>query len=141
MSLKSFSPEIITEATENVIGAQSYLPTLTDFLKACSEINSHNGFPSVEEAYIEARKSYAPRAEFSWSHPIVYFTGKKIGWNFIDEKDSRELFSSFKKIFNKLKEDVLNGKEFKIPTPDSNRSENKPMNKKLFESLRKKHNV
>ena len=67
MSLKSFSPEIITEATENVIGAQSYLPTLTDFLKACSEINSHNGFPSVEEAYIEARKSYAPRAEFSWS--------------------------------------------------------------------------
>jgi hypothetical protein len=51
------------------------------------------------------------------------------------------LFSSFKKIFNKLKEDVLNGKEFKIPALDSNRSENKPMNKKLFESLRKKHNV
>ena len=141
MSLKSFSPETITEATENVIGVQSYLPTLTDFLKACSEINSHNGFPSVEEAYIEARKSYSPRIKFSWSHPIVYFTGKKIGWNFLDEKDSRELFSSFKKIFNELKKDVLNGKELKIPTPDSYRSENKPMNKKLFESLRKKHNV
>ena len=97
ISLKSFSPEIITEATENVIGAQSYLPTLTDFLKACSEINSHNGFPSVEEAYIEARKSYAPRTEYPWSHPIVYFAGKKIGWNFLDEKDSKELFSSFKK--------------------------------------------
>ena len=102
ISLKSFSTETITEATENVIGAQSYLPTLTDFLKACSEINSHNGFPSVEEAYIEARKSYAPRTEYSWSHPIVYFTGKKIGWNFLDEKDSRELFSSFKKIFNRF---------------------------------------
>ena len=45
------------------------------------------------------------------------------------------------KRFNKFKEDVLNGKEFKIPTPDSNSSENKPMNKKLFESLRKKHKV
>jgi hypothetical protein len=71
----------------------------------------------------------------------VYFTGKKIGWNFLDEKDSRELFSSFKKIFNKLKEDVLEGKELKIPSTDSNKPENKPMNKKLFESLRKKHNV
>ena len=90
ISLKSFSPETITKATENVIGAQSYLPTLTDVLKACSEINSHNGFPSVEEAYIEARKSYAPRTEYSWSHPIVYFTGKKSGWNVLDEKDSRE---------------------------------------------------
>jgi hypothetical protein len=141
ISLKSFSPETIIEATENVIGAQSYLPTLTDFIKACSEINSHNGFPSVEEAYIEARKSYAPRSEFSWSHPIVYFAGKKIGWNFLDEKDSRELFSSFKKIFNRLREEILDGKELKIPAPESIKSDNKPMNKTLFESLRKKHNV
>ena len=87
ISLKSFSPEIIIEATQNVIGAQSYLPTLTDFIKACSEINSHNGFPSVEEAFIEARKSYPPRTEYPWSHPIVYFSGKKIGWNFLERPD------------------------------------------------------
>ena len=140
MSLKSFSPEIITEATENVIGSQSYLPTLTDFLKACSEINSHNGFPSVEEAYIEARKSYSPRNEYAWSHPIVYFAGTKLGWNTLDEKDSKELFFAFKKIFLRLKERAINGHDFKIEKQEAALG-SAPLNQKLFNELRKKHNV
>ena len=139
-SLKSFSTETILEGIESVVGSQSYLPTLTDLIKACSEINNQDGFPSVEEAYIEARKSFSPRAEYPWSHPIVYFAGKKIGWNFLDEKDSKELFFSFKKIFNKLKVEAFNGNEFKIEKT-SNQLSLTPLNKKLFESLRKKHNV
>ncbi|MDA9866972.1 hypothetical protein N9D48_01260 [Gammaproteobacteria bacterium] len=141
MSLKSFSAETILKAIESVIGSQSYLPTLTDLVKACSEINSHDGFPSVEEAYIEARKSFSPRAEYPWSHPIVYFAGKRIGWNFLDERDSKELFFSFKKIFNKLKVKALNGTEFKIELLADSKSPSTPMNRKLFETLRKKHNV
>ena len=140
ISLKSFSTEIILEGIESVVGSQSYLPTLTDLIKACSEINNQDGFPSVEEAYIEARKSFSPRAEYPWSHPIVYFAGKKIGWNFLDEKDSKELFFSFKKIFNKLKLEAFNGNEFKIEQT-ANQPSLTPLNKKLFESLRKKHNV
>ena len=139
-SLKSFSTETILEGIESVVGSQSYLPTLTDLIKACSEINNQDGFPSVEEAYIEARKSFSPRAEYPWSHPIVYFAGKKIGWNFLDEKDSKELFFSFKKIFNKLKLEAFNGNEFKIEKT-ANQPSLTPLNKKLFESLRKKHNV
>ncbi|MDB2662051.1 replication protein P [Gammaproteobacteria bacterium] len=140
VSLKSFSLETIAQAIENVIGSQSYLPTLTDIVKACSEINSYDGFPSVEEAYIEARKSFPPRQQYSWSHPIVYFAGKKIGWNLLDERDSKELFHSFKKVFNTLKENAVNGAEFKIePIKEIPLSE--PFNKKLFESLRKKHKV
>ena len=139
-SLKSFSTETILEGIESVVGSQSYLPTLTDLIKACSEINNQDGFPSVEEAYIEARKSFSPRAEYPWSHPIVYFAGKKIGWNFLDEKDSKELFLSFKKIFNKLKLEAFNGNEFKIEKT-ANQPSLTPLNKKLFESLRKKHNV
>ena len=139
-SLKSFSTQTILEGIESVVGSQSYLPTLTDLIKACSEINNQDGFPSVEEAYIEARKSFSPRAEYPWSHPIVYFAGKKIGWNFLDEKDSKELFFSFKKIFNKLKLEAFNGNEFKIEKT-VNQPSLTPLNKKLFESLRKKHNV
>ena len=139
-SLKSFSTETILEGIENVVVSQSYLPTLTDLIKACAEIDSQDGFPSAEEAYIEARKSFSPRAEYPWSHPIVYFVGKKIGWNFLDEKDSKELFFSFKKIFNKLKVEAFNGNEFKIEKT-ANQPSLTPLNKKLFESLRKKHNV
>ena len=140
ITLKNESPEIILAAVEKVIATQSYLPTLTDLMKACDEINKMDGFPSAEEAYIEARKSFQPRAEFNWSHPIVYFSGKKIGWNNLNEKDTKENFNAFKKIFNSLKNEVINGKNFEIKD-NTNRKTRKPLNKELFEKLRKKHKV
>ena len=140
MSLKNESPEIILSAVEKVITSQSYLPTLTDLMKACGEINKMDGFPTPEEAYIEARKSYQPRIEFNWSHPIVYFTGKKIGWNSLNEKDTKENFNAFKKIFNNLKNEVINGKNFEIKD-NTQLKTRKPLNKDLFEKLRKKHKV
>ena len=140
VTLKNETPEVILEAVESVIASQSYLPTLTDLMKACKEINKMDGYPTAEEAYIEARKSYQPRAEFDWSHPIVYFAGKKIGWNNLNEKDSSENLQAFKKIFNNLKIDAINGKKFEIKdnTPLDTR---KPLNKSLFNKLRKKHKV
>jgi hypothetical protein len=56
------------------------------------------------------------------------------------KRDSKELFFSFKKIFNKLKVEAFNGNEFKIEKTE-NQPPLTPLNKKLFESLRKKHNV
>ena len=140
MSLKGFSLDTLGQAIEDVIGSQSYLPTLTDIVKACSEIKDKDGFPSIEEAYIEARKSYSPRNEYPWSHPIVYFSGKKLGWNTIDEKDSKELFFAFKRIFLRMKERAIEGYEFKIPKQNEP-IESFTLNSKLFNELRKKHNV
>ena len=140
ISLKDIAPEIILDAVENVISSQSYLPTLTDLMKACNEINRMDGFPSVEEAYVEARRSYQPRASYNWSHPIVYFVGKKIGWNAINEKDSKENFNTFKHIFNALKIQAIEGKEFKIKQSKV-LNDRKPLNPDLFKKLREKHKV
>ena len=140
ISLKDIAPEIILDAVENVISSQSYLPTLTDLMKACNEINRMDGFPSVEEAYVEARRSYQPRASYNWSHPIVYFVGKKIGWNIINEKDSKENFNAFKHIFNALKIQAIEGKEFKIKQSKV-LNDRKPLNPDLFRKLRQKHKV
>ena len=140
ISLKDVAPEIILDAVENVISSQSYLPTLTDLMKACNEINRMDGFPSVEEAYVEARRSYQPRASYNWSHPIVYFVGKKIGWNIINEKDSKENFNTFKHIFNALEIQAIEGKEFKIKQSKV-LNDRKPLNPDLFKKLREKHKV
>ena len=140
ISLKNKNPEVLLKAVESVISSQSYLPTLTDLIKACNEIDEIDGLPSAEEAYIEARKSYQPRKEFNWSNPIVYYAGKKIGWNNLNEKDSKEHFNSFRKIFNSLKKEALNGKKFKINKTKGS-EELKPLNKKLLDKLRKKHKV
>ena len=139
-SLKYIAHEIILDAAENVISSQSYLPTLTDLMKACNEINRMDGFPSVEEAYVEARRSYQPRASYNWSHPIVYFVGKKIGWNIVNEKDSKENFNTFKHIFNALKIQAIEGKEFKIKQSKV-LNDRKPLNPDLFKKLREKHKV
>ena len=140
ISLKDIEPDVILNAVESVISSQSYLPTLTDLMKACNEINRMDGFPSVEEAYVEARRSYQPRASYNWSHPIVYFVGKKIGWNMINEKDSKENFNTFKHIFNALKIQAIEGKEFKIKQSKV-LNDRKPLNPDLFKKLREKHKV
>ena len=140
ISLKDISPEVILDAVESVVSSQSYLPTLTDLMKACNEINRMDGFPSVEEAYVEARRSYQPRASYNWSHPIVYFVGKKIGWNAINEKDSKENFNTFKHIFNALKIQAIEGREFKIKQSKV-LNDRKPLNTDLFKKLREKHKV
>ena len=140
ISLKNKNPEVLLKAVETVISSQSYLPTLTDLIKACNEIDEIDGLPSAEEAYIEARKSYQPRKEFNWSNPIVYYAGKKIGWSSLNEKDSKENFNNFRKVFNFLKAEALNGKKFEInKTKDAKKL--KPLNKKLLDKLRKKHKV
>jgi hypothetical protein len=140
ISLKDIAPKVILDAVESVVSSQSYLPTLTDLMKACNEINRMDGFPSVEEAYVEARRSYQPRASYNWSHPIVYFVGKKIGWNIINEKDSKENFNTFKHIFNALKIQAIEGKEFKIKQSKV-LNDRKPLNPDLFKKLREKHKV
>ena len=140
ISLKDKNPEVLLKAAEAVISSQSYLPTLTDLIKACNEIDEIDGLPSAEEAYIEARKSYEPRKEFNWSNPIVYYAGKKIGWGSLNEKDSKENFNNFRKVFNFLKAEALNGKKFEI-NKTKNAKKLKPLNKKLLDKLRKKHKV
>ena len=140
VSLKNFSAEVIVESVENVITSQSYLPTLTDLLKACDDINREDGFPSVEEAFLEARRSYQPRKEFNWSHPIVFYSGKKIGWNIFNERDNKESFQLFKKTFNSLKYQAQDGKKFVIKN-NNDKEKLKPLNKDLFKKLRNKYKV
>ena len=140
LSLKNLPPDIILKGIENVIISQSYLPTLTDLLKACNDINKNDGFPSVEEAYLEARRSYQPRKKFNWSHPIVFYTGKKVGWDILNESDTKETFTLFKNTFISLKKEAQKGKRFSIQN-NENKKTLKPFNKSLFKKLRNKYNV
>ena len=140
LSLKNLPPDIILKGIENVIISQSYLPTLTDLLKACNDINKNDGFPSVEEAYLEARRSYQPRKKFNWSHPIVFYTGKKVGWDILNERDTKETFTLFKNTFISFKKEAQKGKRFSIQN-NENKKTLKPFNKSLFKKLRNKYKV
>ena len=139
-SLKKYEVSIINEASEEIIHTQPYFPTLTDIVKLCEQLKKSTSLPSADEAFIEARKSFSPRKKYNWSHPIIYLAGKKTGWNFLNEKDGRDIFYDLKKNYEHLVKAVNNGKEFSIPE-DSVDEELKPLDQKLFESLRKKFNI
>ena len=139
-SLKSYDIEIINKASEEIIQSQPYLPTLTDIVRICNELLKNTSLPSADEAFVEARKSFSPRKEYNWTHPIVYFAGKKTGWNLLNEKDGKDIFYEFKRNYEELIKKVGNGKVFKVPK-EKTTEDLKPLNQKLFESLRNKHKI
>ncbi len=139
-NLKKYDIEVINKASEEIIHSQPYFPTLTDIIKACEESKKNNALPTSEEAFIEALKSYSPRREFPWSHPIVYFAGKKTGWSSLNEKGRKEIFYDFRRNYERLIGLLNKGKKFSIPK-NKTTEELKPLNQKLFASLRKKHNI
>ena len=89
---------------------------------------------------MEARRSYQPRKKFNWSHPIVFYTGKKVGWDILNERDTKETFTLFKNTFISLKKEAQKGKRFSIQN-NENKKTLKPFNKSLFKKLRNKHKV
>ena len=139
-SLKKYPAESINAAIEIVIQSNDYLPTLTEVLKACSGSMGSINIPSPQEAFIEAQKSSPPRQSFSWTHPIIYWAGKEVGWELINSPSNSNIFQAFSKIYIRLAKDMKAGKKFDLTYKDDSDAL-EPLDLKLLESLRKKHNI
>ena len=139
-SLKKFPSECIDAAVENVIESNDYLPTLTEVIKACSASMGSINIPSPQEAFIEAQKSSSPRQSFPWTHPIIYWTGKEIGWEIINSPNNSNTFQAFFKTYMRLAKELSNGKKFDLIPKDAP-EEFEPIDLELLEKLRKKHDL
>ena len=139
-SLKKYPSDCINSAVEIVIQSNDYLPTLTEFLKACSESMGSINIPTPQEAFIEAQKSSPPRDSYPWTHPITYWAGKETGWDLINSSKDTKAFQAFTKIYMRLVKEMKAGKNFDIALQENNEII-EPIDIKLFESLRKKHDL
>ena len=139
-SLKKYPAESINAAIEIVIQSNDYLPTLTEVLKACSGSMGSINIPSPQEAFIEAQKSSPPRQSFPWTHPIIYWAGREVGWELINSRNNTNTFQVFSKTYMRLVKEMKAGKKFDLTYQDDS-SELEPLDIKLLESLRKKHNL
>jgi len=138
-SLKKYPAECINAAVETVIEANDYLPTLTEVLKACTGSMGAINIPTPQEAFIEAQKSSSPRQSFPWTHPIIYWAGREIGWELINSQNNNA-FQVFSKTYMRLIKEMKAGKEFKV-TPKEQLDALEPLDLDLLEKLRKKHNL
>ena len=140
-SLKKYSTESIDDAIENVIQSNDYLPTLTEILKACAKTSGIKDIPSPQEAFIEAQKSSSPRKSYPWSHPVVYWAGREMGWDVLNNSQkNNDSFEIFTKIYRRMIGEMKNGKRFDI-SAEHRADKPRPLDTELLESLRKKHNL
>ena len=139
-SLKKFPAECINAAVETVIQANDYLPTLTEILKACTDSMDAINIPTPQEAYIEAQKSSSPRQSFPWTHPIIYWAGREVGWELINSQNNNNTFQAFSKTYMRLVQEMKAGREFKVaPIEEADAFE--PVDINLLEKLRKKYDL
>ncbi len=123
-----------------MIISNDYLPTLTDVIKACSGSMESINIPSPQEAFIEAQKSSSPRKSFPWTHPIIYWAAREVGWELINSPNNKNTFQVFSKTYIRLIKEMRAGKNFDLTYQD-NIEALEPLDIKLLESLRKKHNL
>jgi hypothetical protein len=96
--------------------------------------------PTPQEAFIEAQKSSSPRQNFPWTHPIIYWAGREIGWDLINSQNNNNAFQAFSKTYMRLVREMKAGKEFKV-APKEQLDALEPLDIDLLEKLRKKHNI
>ncbi len=128
-------------AMKNVFLNNEYLPTLNEFVKLSSQQALSEEIPSVLHAFDEARKSYDPHLSFKWTHPIIYFAGKKVGWNNFHDQQKTLVMHNFKNYYLEYAEQAMNGKTFKLPQIETKPKEKHFIDRETFLKLKEKLNL
>ena len=114
-ALSEFSGELILMGARRAIEGSDYLPTLNRMLASCSEALSELGLPSAATAYEEACLAPNPKADASWSHPIVYLTGRDASWHLLANHARSEAWPVFQNHYNRWLKRALRGETLMIP--------------------------
>ena len=116
-SLRRFSPAVILRAAQKAIETSDFIPTINKVLRFCEDQRAVYGLPDVRAAYIEACRATSPKAEFSWSHPAVYYAGVATDWFFLSNNAEIDALPVFERNYAILCERVMAGEQLDIPVP------------------------
>ena len=142
-ALGEFSGELILMGARRAIEGSDYLPTLNRMLESCSEALTELGLPSPASAYQEACLAPSPKAEASWSHPIVYLAGRDASWYLLANHARSEAWPVFQGHYNLWLKRALRGETLIIPerkqleTPNKAASMDLNERKSALSALRK----
>jgi hypothetical protein len=119
-TLGPYGPQTILEATKSVVISSEFLPTMRTLLKHCDRV-SGAGFPDVRAAYVEACCASSPKADYVWSHPVIYHCGRKVGWQLLHCSPEDIALPAFRHAYDDMCEKVRHGLE--LAMPNANRIE------------------
>lgn len=125
--LAEYNPEVLLKATRKVVSRQEYLPSVASIIHACDEVMTIKGLSTAHDAYIEACCAPLPKAEYKWSHAVVYQAGKKTGWFELANKFESKIYPLFEYHYRLLCKQLYNGEDMSVDLPlalpDSSSSE------------------
>ena len=114
-ALSEFSGELVLMGARRAIEGSDYLPTLNRMMSSCSEALSELGLPPATTAYEEACLAPSPKAEASWSHPIVYLAGRDTSWYLLANHARGEAWPVFQGHYNRWMKRARRGETLLIP--------------------------
>lgn len=113
-SLCDIPVDELRQGIQEAIQREKFLPNLPVIREYC-EAQLQNLIPDVHSAYIEACQAPSPKAEYSWSHPIVYYAGRESDWFFLANTPENKAFPIFKNNYEQLCKRLLNGEQLALP--------------------------
>ncbi len=78
-------------------------------IRLCNELTHTGSIPSAHEAYVEACNASSPKQNAPWSHPAVYYAGKKTDWYFMANNTEKTVFPIYKSHYDAICQRVMNG--------------------------------
>ncbi|MEZ5530365.1 MAG: replication protein P [Porticoccaceae bacterium] len=128
-ALAHFSSEQILQGAKRVIETSDYLPTLNRMMQCCEEFSAPEGLPAPRQAYLEACNAPSPKAEFHWSHPLVYHAGLATGWYRLANEPENSSYPAFLEHYRRLARELARGQQLALPDPDNSGQEKQPLSR------------
>ena len=118
-ALGHFSSDQILLGAKRVIETSDYLPTLNRMMQCCEDSHGNLGTPSPRDAYLEACQAPSPKAEYHWSHPLVYHAGLATGWYRLANEPESSSYPAFLEHYRRLSRDLAKGEKMALPEPEA----------------------
>jgi hypothetical protein len=117
LSLSGYGEKELVLAVNHCKENFSWMPSIADFLKILRQYTSDLGVPDLRAAYQEACRHAHHPLEHQWSHPIVYWSGRAVGWFELRNLTEPETFGPFEYQYQLNIRKVRDGESLELPNP------------------------
>ena len=115
LAVHQFDLKHIQRCLYDIVKDYYWPPSPIEFAEFCKIRLSGKEMPCAEFAYSEACNNSASPSRSQWSHPVVYWAGKHVGWYALRMSDKASIFPLFNSTYERMKADYINDRLPPIP--------------------------
>ncbi|HSG04659.1 MAG TPA: replication protein P [Marinobacterium sp.] len=141
LSVAAYSESELVQAVNYCKENHAWAPSIAEFLEVLRKLTSDLGLPGVRSAYHEACRFADHPLEHSWSHPIVYWSGRSVGWFELRKLTEEETFKLFEYQYQLNVRRVRAGESLEIPNPIALEQKSQVTQATNMLSFAKEHNL